>query len=296
MGVAVSSSHVVSDAPSFSGGGVLTLCPCSRVGSLLQETVLHKLLQQGSFKNCSSMGLPHGVQSLRNRLLRHASPTRSQALPVNLFQRGLLSLHGATGPTSSLLQHRLRTGSQPPSGTHLLRRGVLHGLQVDICSTIDLHRLQGDSLPHHGLLHGLQGNVCSGAWSTSSPSSFTDFGVCRVVSLTYSQSCLMLQLCRVFSPFSDYVITEVLPPSLMGLALASSGSILEPAVIGSIGRGGSFQRLLTEATPVAPPLLNLAMQTQYRHMHCKRTKEMMNGYLQNKKQFGSTEATRPVEN
>ena len=37
----------------------------------------------------------------------------------------------------------------------LLWRGVLHGLQVDICSIMDLHGLQGDSLPHHGLHHGL---------------------------------------------------------------------------------------------------------------------------------------------
>ncbi|KAK4827864.1 hypothetical protein QYF61_022014 [Mycteria americana] len=63
-------------------------------------------------------------------------------------------------------------GSQPPSGIHLLWRGVLHRLQVDICSTVNLlHGLQGDSLPHHGLHHGLQGNLCSGAWSSSSPPS-----------------------------------------------------------------------------------------------------------------------------
>ncbi|KAK4823599.1 hypothetical protein QYF61_003799 [Mycteria americana] len=85
-------------------------------------------------------------------------------------------------------------GSQPPLGIHLLRHGVLHGLQVDICSTMDLHGLQvgicstmdlhglqGDSLPHHGLYHGLQGNLCSSAWSTSCPSFFTDLGVCRQV-------------------------------------------------------------------------------------------------------------------
>ncbi|KAK4818194.1 hypothetical protein QYF61_008578 [Mycteria americana] len=124
------------------GGGLLTLFPCSSVRSLPQETVLHKLLQ------------------------------RSQVLPENLLQRGLLSPQGhrsckepapVQGPT----------GSQPPLGIHLLWHGVLHGLQVDICSTMDLHGLQRDSLSHHGLHHGLQGNLCSGAWSTSSPSFFT---------------------------------------------------------------------------------------------------------------------------
>ena len=49
MGVAVSSSHVVSASPSSSGGGLLTLFPCSSVGSLPRETVLHELLQRESF-------------------------------------------------------------------------------------------------------------------------------------------------------------------------------------------------------------------------------------------------------
>jgi len=37
----------------------------------------------------------------------------------------------------------------------------------------------------------------------------------------------------------------------MGLALASGGSVLELAGIGSIGHGGSFQQLLTGSTSVA---------------------------------------------
>ncbi|KAK4821773.1 hypothetical protein QYF61_000834 [Mycteria americana] len=55
----------------------------------------------------------------------------------------------------------------------MAQRGVLYRLQVDICSTINLHGLQRDSLLHHGLHHGLQGNLCYGTWSTSSPSFFT---------------------------------------------------------------------------------------------------------------------------
>jgi len=49
MGVMVSSSHVVSAAPSSSGGGLLTLLPCSSVGSLPPETALHELLHRESF-------------------------------------------------------------------------------------------------------------------------------------------------------------------------------------------------------------------------------------------------------
>lgn len=46
-------------------------------------------------------------------------------------------------------------------------------------STMNLHGLQGHSLPHYGILHRLQGNLCCSTWSTSSPSFFTDFGACR---------------------------------------------------------------------------------------------------------------------
>jgi len=81
MEVTVSSSRVVSHAPSSSGGGLLTLCPCSSVRSLSWETVLHKLLQQGFFPEgfSSSLTAPawvpsHRVQSFRNRLVQRGSP------------------------------------------------------------------------------------------------------------------------------------------------------------------------------------------------------------------------------
>jgi len=76
MGVVVSSSHVVFAAPSTSGGGLLTLFPCSSIGSLSWETVLHELLK---------------CESFQNRLLQRGSPVGSQVLPANLLQRGLLS-------------------------------------------------------------------------------------------------------------------------------------------------------------------------------------------------------------
>ncbi|KAM9590846.1 uncharacterized protein ACIBXB_005895 [Morphnus guianensis] len=186
--------------------------------------------------DCSSVGPPRGHKSCQ-KICSVGS-----------------SLHRSAGPARSLLQRRVPTGSQPPSGTHLLRCGVLHGLQVDICSTVDLHGLQGDSLPHHGLHHRLQGNLCSGAWSISSPSFFTDLGVRRVVSLTCSHSSLRLPNTPVPTFFLlKNVITEALPLSLIGSALAGGGSFLEPAGMGSLEHRGSFQQLLTEATPVTPP-------------------------------------------
>jgi len=55
MGFTVSSSHVVSAAPCPSGGGLLTLFPCSSVGSLPRERVLHKLLQRESFPQAAAL-------------------------------------------------------------------------------------------------------------------------------------------------------------------------------------------------------------------------------------------------
>jgi len=53
-----------------------------------------------------------------------------------------------------------------------------------------------------------------------------------------SQTAISMQ---VF-PLLKYVISETLPPLLIGLALASSGSVLELAGIGSIRHGGSFSQ------------------------------------------------------
>ena len=151
--------------------------------------------------NCPSVGPSHGVQSFRNRLLQRGSPTRSQALPANLLRRELLSpqVHrSCQEPAPAQAPYGVTASFRHPPA---LVWGPFHRLQVDICSTVDLHGLQEDSLPHHGLLHGLQWNLCS--WSTSCPSFFTNLGVCRVVSLTYSHSSLQLQLLlrSNFSPF-----------------------------------------------------------------------------------------------
>jgi len=71
--------------------------------------------------------------------------------------------------------------------------------------------------------------------------------------LFLSYSLTPLSYCSFLFPLLNYVIPEALPPSLVGSALASSGSVLEPAGIGSIGHRGSFSQLLKVATAVAPP-------------------------------------------
>lgn len=85
MGSAVSSSHVVSATPSYSGSG-LTPFPCSTMEFLTREAVLlellqcesfsrpavlHKLLQQGSLSGYSSVGALQGSHILSLNLLQH---------------------------------------------------------------------------------------------------------------------------------------------------------------------------------------------------------------------------------
>jgi len=144
------------------------------------------------FINCPSVGPFLGVQSFRNRLPQRGSPMGSQALPANLLRYGLLSpqVHRSwqePAPAWGSLRGHSLFRAHPPA----LVWGPFHRLQMEICSTVDLHGLQEDSLPHHGLHHELQGKTpCLGIWSTSSPSFFADLGVCRAVSLTCSHSSL----------------------------------------------------------------------------------------------------------
>jgi len=198
MGVTVSSSHIVSAAPSSSGAGLLTLCSCS---STTWDTVLHELFTSSSQiapawvastgcspsgTGCSSVGPPRGHK-----------PCQQTCSSVGS------SLHGSTGPGRSLLQHGLPTGSQSPSGIHLLRCGVLHRLQMEICSTVDLHGPQGHSLPHHGLLHGLQGKISalvSGAFPPP-PCSLTLVSVELFLSHSLTPLCCCSCCCAGFSPF-----------------------------------------------------------------------------------------------
>jgi len=145
------------------------------------------------FMKCSSISHFHEVQSFRNR--QCGSPVGSQVLPEELFQRGLLSmgpqvLPGTCSGVWSPWGHSLLEGTTTCSGIVSST-----GCRVDICPTVDLYGLPGDNLFHHGLHHRLQWNLCSGAWSTSSPSFFTDLCVCRVVCLTPLS---WLLLCSIF--------------------------------------------------------------------------------------------------
>jgi len=177
---------------------LLILFPCSSVWSHPWETVLHELLQCEYFPQAAVLHelLQHGSFPWSAVILqeqaapvwvphRVRSPSRKPGPAWAPFSTGLQVLPGTCSSVDFLEGHSLLW--------------VILGLQVDICSTVCLHGLQGHSLPYHGLLRGLQRNLCSGAWSTSSLSFFTDLGVCSVVLLTLSHSSFLLQV--FFFPF-----------------------------------------------------------------------------------------------
>jgi len=156
MGVVVSSSHVVSAAPSSS------LFPCSSVGFHPREIILHKLPQHGSFLQEQSAPA-WGSQVLPANLLRHGSPMGSQVLA------------GACSSTGSPQGHSLLRARPAPAWGFPWAVG-------------------GDLLPRGPpWLQGQPASPWSAPWATGEPvlwhlkhllpSFCIDFGVCRVVSL-----------------------------------------------------------------------------------------------------------------
>ena len=193
--------------------------------------------------DCSSVGPPRGHKSCQQTCFSVGS-----------------SLHGATGP--QVLPGACSSAGFP-RGHSVLRASTCSGVGSSTgCRWISAPPwtsmgCRGTACLTMVFTTGCRGiSLCSGAWSTSSPSFFTDLGVCGVVPLTSSHSAL--SGCNCYSsvtsfPFLKYVIPEALPLLLIGSALGSSRSVLEPAGINFIGHRGSFQQLLTEATPGAPP-------------------------------------------
>jgi len=127
MGVVVSSSHIVSATPSSSHSAHAP--PWGPSHGRQYST------------NYSSVGPFHGVQTFRDRLLQPVSPVRSQALPANLRQCRSPQVHrSCQEPAPAQASHGVTASF---GCTHLHCCGVLHGLWVEICSSVGLHGLQG---------------------------------------------------------------------------------------------------------------------------------------------------------
>lgn len=152
------------------------------------------------FKNCSNMGLYHRVQSFRDRLQQHGSP------------RGCSS-YKTSGSTTGFpwVAASFRAHSRSPAWGH--------SWTVNMFSNMVHHALQGDSLLQHGTLEAAGEHLCSSAWSTSSPSFFTNLGVFRAVS---HSSLFQLLLCRSSFPFLNSALTQPEKTLHIGLALDRS--------------------------------------------------------------------------
>lgn len=103
-------------------------------------------------------------------------------------------------------------------------------------------------MSHHGLLR----NLCSGTWKTSSLSFFFDLGVCMAVSLIFFSLLSLTAVAQWLLHFLKYVITNVLPMSLMSSALASSGPDLGPDGISSVQHGGAAPGVYSQKPPLGP--------------------------------------------
>lgn len=110
----------------------------------------------------------------------------------------------------------------------------------------------------HCLFHALQWDICSGAWSTFSPSFFTDLGVHRAVCLTSAHSTIHWLGELLCNNFFHLFYPRGSATMFDGLALATASPLWRP-VTGSTRHGGSFQKLPRESKPIAPPLSYLGM-------------------------------------
>jgi len=156
-----------------------------------------------------------------------------------------------------LLQYEsLPTGSQLPSGIHLLQCEVPStGYRWISAPSWTSMVCRGTNCLTMVFIMSCRGKLSAlvSRAPPPPPSSLTLVSAELLLSHSLTPLSLLLFHCS-FSPLLKYVTTEVLPPSLIGLALASGGPILEPAGTGFIRHGRSFSQLLTEATPIALPL------------------------------------------
>jgi len=217
---------------------------CSSVGSLPWETLLRELLQHGSFPQTAAL----------HELLQHGSFPRVLSMGCSPSGTGCSSVgpHRATGPASK----------PAPRGHSLLRASPCSGVGPSPgCRWVSAPAwasmgCRGTACLTMGCSRGCRGTSALVPGAPPAPPSALTVGSAGLLlsHVPTPLSCCKCHYAGFFFPLLSYIIPEVLPSWLMGLALVSGGSILEPAGTGSIRHRGSFWQLLTEATPVAPLL------------------------------------------
>lgn len=149
-----------------------------------------------------------------------------------------------TSHARSMFQPRFSKGSQPSLGIQLLQCGApsmgCRWISAPPWISVDC---RGKSCLTMVFTVGYGGDLSSGAYSTSCPSFTTDLDA------LHSSSCHIVSLISFLTAINSgqkhfllhkLVITEVLLPSLMGSALASSRFVLELTGSGSPEYGRSF--------------------------------------------------------
>jgi len=185
---------------------LLTLFPCSNVGSLPGQTVLHELLQCESFPRAAVL----------QELVQRGSPVGSQVLPANLLQHGLLSM----GP--QVLPGGCSSGGFPQDHS-LLWASICSGLG----SYMGCRRISAPLWTYMGC----RGTAClTMVFITSCKGKnsliwrleyllplllYRPWCLQSCFSCIFSLlSCCNCRFAETFSVLLKYVITEVLPPLL----------------------------------------------------------------------------------
>lgn len=139
----------------------------------------------------------------------------------------------------------------PSSQIQLLQHGHLHEQQHDYHVCHGSAHIAGGQPPP--LWSSLQATVDLLLWCLEHllPSFFTDLNVCRIFSLSDSSSCCY----AAYFSFLKSAVTEIQLTLLIGLALASSGSLLETTETGFFSLlWGIFCTLHREANLILFPL------------------------------------------
>jgi len=176
------------------------------------------------FTNCSSVG-PFHVPFPQGEVLQEQASLAwvplsmgSQELPANLLQRGLLYSQG----------HRSCQEPAPAQASREVMAFFGHPTALAWGPPWAMG-CKGTARLTMVFSMGCRGISALAPGPPPLPPFFTNLGICRVVSLAYSHSSPLAAVGQQFFLVLKYVITEALPPtevllpSLMGLALASSG-------------------------------------------------------------------------
>lgn len=149
----------------------------------------------------------------------------------------------ATAPAKNLLQQGFFTGCSPLQVRSTCSiMGSSMGCSLEIYSTVGHHGLQGDSLLHQASPQAT-GELLLRAWSSPCPPSALTLlpaGPCCLQDRFSFFSLPDAVVQHFFSPFLKSALTEAQTTSCFGLALSSSGSLLDPSETGPYLTWGSF--------------------------------------------------------